>query len=126
MKSIYREVLSVKQNKKNIQLLKKRKIILNDGTEVVFEKEQNNIIISIIGKRDIFELLLVYKENMTERDLKTFKLELKLFEVPGSFTRGNYPIVKIFKIENDEKYLISQSNQKSVYNIITEINTYII
>lgn len=97
---------------------------INDRTEVVFEKEQHNI--SIIGKQDIFGILLVYKTNVTGNDLKKFKLELKLFEVPGLFTRGNYPLVKVFKIENDKKSLISQKDQKSVCNIITDINTYII
>lgn len=124
MGEIFKDLQDIKQNKNISQLLKLGKINLNDRTEVIFEKENNNVIISIISDANIFETILVYKGNVKEKDLTNFKRELKLYGINSVFTRGNYPMIEIFEIKDDEKHIVSQDNQKWIFNILNSIKTY--
>lgn len=101
--ALYKELQFIKQDKVIRYFINMKKFNLENNIEVFFEKIEKNIKVNLEYKNQSFEILLVHRESASKEVLVTYKKELRLLGVDGNFTRGNYPIVRLYNVSSNNQ-----------------------
>ncbi|QDZ95924.1 hypothetical protein [Bacillus altitudinis] len=119
----YKELQYIKQDKVIRYFIKIGKFDIGKNMEFHFKKVEKNIQIHLGYKNQSYEIFLVHRENAGKEALLKFKKELKSFGVNGNFTRGNYPIVKVYNYENDSE--ISKKEEIVIFECLLSLKNMI-
>ncbi|KAB0441029.1 hypothetical protein [Lysinibacillus fusiformis] len=122
--ALYKEIQFLKQDKAIRYFMDTKKFNFENNMEVYFEQIEKNIKINLEYKNQSFEILLVHRKNASKEVLVDYKKELRLLGVDGNFTRGNYPIVRLYNVNSESK--VSNKDEAALLECLLLLNKMVL